>query len=194
MGQRPSNRYEKKKESGDDAVHILLQMVMADPNGILLRENRKAAGGSWLMALIRHIEEACDVRLEGKANQLRQVGVAYQVGRRCQRGINAAVVARAAAGSRGIWTPSVGSSGLNKAPTRARLGTASLKKSSLLPNKCVVNEIRRNSRSRRHHMEKAANGTQVDQGVTYKAQQSQKARWRERKRQQQRKRPKQNRQ
>jgi hypothetical protein len=61
LGQRPSNRYEKKKESGDDAVHILLQMVMADPNGILLRENRKAAGGSWLMALIRHIEEACDV-------------------------------------------------------------------------------------------------------------------------------------
>jgi hypothetical protein len=36
-------------------------MVMVDPNGILLRENRKAAGGCWLMALIRHIEEACDV-------------------------------------------------------------------------------------------------------------------------------------
>jgi hypothetical protein len=61
LGQRPSNRYEKKKESGDDAVHILLQMVMVDPNGILLCENRKAAGGCWLMALIRHIEEACDV-------------------------------------------------------------------------------------------------------------------------------------
>jgi hypothetical protein len=45
LGQRPSNRYEKKKESGDDAVHILPQMVMVDPNGILLCENRKAAGG-----------------------------------------------------------------------------------------------------------------------------------------------------
>jgi hypothetical protein len=36
-------------------------MVMVDPNGILLCENRKAAGGCWLMALIRHIEEACDI-------------------------------------------------------------------------------------------------------------------------------------
>jgi hypothetical protein len=64
LGQRRSNRYEKKKESGDDAVHILLQMVKVDPNGILLCENRKAAGGCWLMALMRHIEEACDVRFK----------------------------------------------------------------------------------------------------------------------------------
>src|SRR6516162_2518242 len=47
---------------------------------------------------LRCLEEACDVRFEGKANQVRQVGVAYQVGRRC--------AARAAvAGAPGVRLP-----------------------------------------------------------------------------------------
>jgi len=73
-------------------------MVMVDPNGILLCENRKAAGGCWLMALIRHIEEACDIsrKLAMSASKAKRTNYGKSVSHTklavvAQRSIDAAV-------------------------------------------------------------------------------------------------------
>jgi hypothetical protein len=72
LGQRPSNRYEKKKESGDDAVHILLQMVMGSEWYFVMRKSQ----GCWRVLVngadqtyrgsLRCLEEACDAASKAK--------------------------------------------------------------------------------------------------------------------------------